>query len=116
MAVAGLEWVIIGIILVILIIWGPSQIPKIARAFGQAKKEFEKASKEAEGSVKEMREMTEEAVKPFKETIKNMTQEISNVEMDLLRIAKQLGIKTEGKTGEQIASEIAERMKKTTSN
>jgi len=112
MAVAGLEWVVIGIIIVVLILWGPSQIPKIARAFGQAKKEFEKAAKEGEETVKEMRETTKEALQPFTETVESITRETENVKTDIIRLAKQLGIKTEGKTKEQIVNEISEKLKK----
>lgn len=34
------------IVLVILLLFGPSQIPKMARGFGQAIKEFKKAQRE----------------------------------------------------------------------
>jgi sec-independent protein translocase protein TatA len=112
MAVSGLEWVVIGIILVILILWGPSQIPKIARAFGQAKKEFEKAAKEGEETMKEIRETTKEALQPFTETIESVARETEDVKIDIIRLARQLGIKTEGKTKEQIVNEIAEKLKK----
>ena len=112
MAVAGLEWVVIGVILVILILWGPTQIPKIARAFGQAKKEFQKASQETERTVREAQEIAREATEPFKETIQTATREMSDMERDLMSLARQLGIKTEGKTKEQIASEIAKKLKK----
>jgi sec-independent protein translocase protein TatA len=112
MAVSGLEWVVIGIILVILILWGPSQIPKIARAFGQAKKEFEKAAKEGEETMKEIRETMKEALQPFTETIESVARETEDVKIDIIRLARQLGIKTEGKTKEQIVNEIAEKLKK----
>jgi sec-independent protein translocase protein TatA len=112
MAVAGLEWVVIGIILIVLILWGPSQIPKIAKAFGQAKKEFEKAAKEGEGTIKEIRETANEALQPFTETVESIARETEDVKTDVIRLARQLGIKTEGKTKEQIVNEIAEKLKK----
>jgi hypothetical protein len=34
------------------------------------------------------------------------------VKTDVIRLARQLGIKTEGKTKEQIVNEIAEKLKK----
>lgn len=37
---------ILLIVLVILLLFGPSQIPKMARGFGQAVKEFKKAQRE----------------------------------------------------------------------
>ncbi|MEM0483043.1 MAG: twin-arginine translocase TatA/TatE family subunit, partial [Nitrososphaerota archaeon] len=46
LAIQGFEWLIVVAVLLVLFLWGPERLPKIARAFGQAKKEFEKASKE----------------------------------------------------------------------
>ena len=37
---------ILLIVLVILLLFGPSQIPKMARGFGQAVREFKKAQRE----------------------------------------------------------------------
>ncbi len=50
------ELIILVIIFVILLIWGPSQLPKLARALGQAKKEFEAAQKESEEKEKKSEE------------------------------------------------------------
>ncbi len=44
----GSEFLIIIAVIIILLIWGPNQLPKLARAIGQAKKEFQKAQKEEE--------------------------------------------------------------------
>ena len=42
----GHEWIII--VLVIVLLFGASAIPKIARSIGKAKKEFKEGMKEAE--------------------------------------------------------------------
>lgn len=42
------ELIFLVIIAIILLIWGPNQLPKLARALGQAKKEFQEAQKESE--------------------------------------------------------------------
>jgi len=42
------ELIFLVIIAIILLIWGPNQLPKLARALGEAKREFQKAQKEAE--------------------------------------------------------------------
>ncbi len=42
----GWEWIIIGVVAIVIIMWGPAKIPQFARALGQAKGEFSKASKE----------------------------------------------------------------------
>lgn len=86
-----IEWVVIGVIILALILWGPSKIPELARALGRAKKEYVKASKEESESTQE---------------------ETSQINDDkLIEIAKSLGISTEGKTRDQIAKEIIERAK-----
>ena len=102
--ITGVEWIIVAVVLVVLLLWGPSQLPKIARAFGEAKKEFQKATKEAE-------EMTEE-VKPMAESVTSAADEVRKVDDKLLEIARSLGINTEGKTRDQIAEEILKRTKK----
>jgi Sec-independent protein translocase protein TatA len=42
----GIEFLIIGIVAIVIILWGPGKIPKFSKALGRAKGEFEKASKE----------------------------------------------------------------------
>ena len=75
------EWLLI-IVIIALLIWGPSQIPKLARALGQARKEFEKAQKGEDEK-----------------------------EDELYKIARELGIDTENKTREEIKKEIQEKLK-----
>lgn len=45
MAIQGIEWIIVAVVLLILFLWGPEKLPKIARSIGQAKKEFERAQR-----------------------------------------------------------------------
>ena len=42
----GWEWIIIGVVAIVIIMWGPAKIPEFAKALGRAKGEFNKASKE----------------------------------------------------------------------
>ncbi len=44
----GSEFLLVIAVIIILLIWGPNQLPKLARALGQAKKEFQKAQEEEE--------------------------------------------------------------------
>jgi len=94
--IQGLEWVIVLVVVLVLFLWGPEKLPKLARAVGQAKREFEKAS----------REVQEELTRPSAETSR------AGGSNDIIQIARSLGIETEGKTREQIADEIAARLKK----
>jgi len=101
----GIEWIIIAIIIIVLLLWGPSKLPKIARSLGEAKKEFQKAMREAE-------EIKEEARGVVSEIKEIPSARPSTTEDKLIEVAKALGIETEGKTRDQIAQEILERTKK----
>ena len=46
MAVVGWEALAIVGVLVVILIWGPGQIPKLARSIGLARKELEETKKE----------------------------------------------------------------------
>jgi sec-independent protein translocase protein TatA len=92
---SGWEWIIIGVVAIVIIMWGPSKIPEFAKALGRARGEFEKASKEFQ----------EEASKTANTPKTRSKDEI------LLETARSLGISTDGKTREQISIEIAEKVK-----
>ncbi len=93
----GWEWIIIGIVAVVIILWGPAKIPEFAKALGRAKGEFEKASQE------------------FNQTAtQTATANLSTRKIEddiLIDTAKKLGIATEGKTRAQISLEVSERIK-----
>ena len=89
LALLGSEGLIIAIILVILFLWGPSKLPEMARSIGQAKREFEKAAKEVSAAANTSTVTTE-----------SVTQD------PIVVAAKSLGIATEGKTKEELATEI----------
>ena len=93
MPIVGWEWVVIIAIVAIILIWGPGQIPKLARALGQAKKELKQVSGEEDKG---------EASK----------KEEAKVEVDpLIVTAIKMGIDVTGKTKEQISKEILARTK-----
>ncbi len=100
MAVTGWEWIVIIGVLVVFFLWGPSKIPQLARAIGQARREFDKASKEIVMPSTEERPVA------------------SSADDTLLETAKKLGISTGGKTREEISREIVEKasVAKSTSN
>jgi sec-independent protein translocase protein TatA len=90
-----LQWIIIGIIVVVIFLWGPQKIPELARALGRARKEFDNASKEFEGAAKGV----ESPATP------------KTADQILLDTARQLGIETTGKSREQISQEIVAKSK-----
>ncbi|MCS6788410.1 MAG: twin-arginine translocase TatA/TatE family subunit [Aigarchaeota archaeon] len=96
--IQGMEWIIVLAVIAILLLWGPEKIPKIARAIGQARREYERAS----------REITDEIRTAVSE---GPTSPSRPQQPDVIAIAKSLGIETEGKTREQIADEIATKLK-----
>jgi len=105
----GYEWLIIGVIAIVVILWGPAKIPEFAKALGRAKGEFNKASKE----------FTEAATTgpnvPMVTTVAApslaSSSTIKTRDEILLDTARRLGIPTEGKTREQISDEISMKIK-----
>lgn len=91
-----LQWVIIGIIVIAIFLWGPQKIPELARGLGRARREFEQASREVQGSM------------PGGSSTPEVPKTADQV---LLDTARQLGISTEGKTREQISAEIVAKAK-----
>jgi sec-independent protein translocase protein TatA len=101
----GWEWIIIGVVAIVIIMWGPAKIPQFARALGQAKGEFSKASKEFNNAA------TETANQPTTNTPKAAPATIKSKDEMLLETAQKLGIPTEGKTREQLSEEISVKAK-----
>jgi sec-independent protein translocase protein TatA len=103
MAIQGIEWVVIGVIIIILFLWGPEKLPKMARSLGQARREFEKASKGLEEELNKASSIARPSL-----------AEASTPPADkLLEVARSLGVSTEGKTREEIVKEIGEKLQKT---
>ncbi|MCS7133418.1 MAG: twin-arginine translocase TatA/TatE family subunit [Candidatus Caldarchaeum sp.] len=98
MAIQGIEWIIVAVVILILFLWGPDKLPKIARSIGQAKKEFEKAQ----------RGLEEDLTKAVSPTPSAPT----TTDDKLLEVAKALNIPTEGKTRDEIARAIVEKSQK----
>ena len=85
MTVGPTEWLVIAAIAMLLI--GPKKLPDLARAMGSAQKEYEDARKTS--STKKTAERKEEDL--------------------LIEQAKRLGIKTDGKSIDQIAQEVLQK-------
>ncbi len=83
---------ILGVIAVILI-WGPSKIPELAKSLGRARKEFDDASR---GLMQPTSTPPTDSPTPD----------------NLVETAHRLGINTEGKTRQQISDEIVRNAQK----
>jgi sec-independent protein translocase protein TatA len=96
MAFGPLE--IVLIVLVIIVLFGASRIPELARSLGKATGEFKKGKNEIENELSDLG-------KPGKESkpAENSTSKIKTM-------AKDLGIATEGKSDEQLLDEIQKKM------
>ena len=102
MAFDAIELIVIGVILIVIFLWGPQKIPEMARALGRAKKEFDTASKEVSSTLSMSPAGTSSAPVPEK-----------TGDQILADTARQLGISIEGKTREQISQEIVQKNKAT---
>lgn len=89
--IGGQEWLIVLIAIVIILIWGPSKLPSLARGMGEAIREFRKA---ASGVEEESRR----------------TERREEIDQKITELARSLGISTEGKTKEQILDEVNKRL------
>jgi TatA/E family protein of Tat protein translocase len=103
----GWEWIIIGVVAIVIIMWGPAKIPQFARALGQAKGEFKKASKEFTDAANDASISASAAPA----TAPVPTHTIKTKDEMLLETAQKLGIPTEGKTRDQLSEEISVKVK-----
>ena len=101
----GWEWIIIGVVAIVIIMWGPAKIPQFARSLGQAKGEFNKASKEFKDAALATENNATVVAKPAPTSVIKTKDEM------LLETAQKLGIPTEGKTREQLSEEISIKVK-----
>ena len=104
----GWEWIIIGVVAIVIIMWGPAKIPQFARALGQAKGEFTKASKEFNNAAN-----LDSPAQPVATTTALVASApaIKTKDEMLLETAQKLGIPAEGKTREQLSDEISVKVK-----
>ena len=104
----GLEWIIVGVVAIVIIMWGPAKIPEFAKSLGRAKGEFAKAQKDFTDA--ETTTMTTTNTAAVVEAPKPAPTIKTKDEM-LLETAQRLGISTVGKTREQISEEISVKVK-----
>ena len=89
-------WEIALIVAIVLIIFGPKKLPQLAKSVGDAIRQYKTAS---EGTFTDEPTGSQPAAKTSETNV-------------LIETAKKLGIKTEGKTMDQISKEIEEMASK----
>ena len=105
----GWEWIIIGVVAIVIIMWGPAKIPEFAKALGRAKGEFTKAQKEFADAATESTSTSNTTAVAYAQP--KPAQTIKTKDEMLLETAQRLGIPTDGKTREQISEEISVKVK-----
>jgi sec-independent protein translocase protein TatA len=112
--VLGLGWQeVILILIVLLFVFGPTKLPKIARELGKVVQEFNKAASGFEEEFSKASSGLTKAVSPPSTRIpKSPPRAVAKRNRDkaLSDIAEKLNITTEGKTEEQIGQEIIEKI------
>jgi sec-independent protein translocase protein TatA len=96
MAIGPLE--IVLIVVIIIVLFGASKIPELARSLGKATGEFKKGKQEIENEINDIG-------KPSPQT---KPAEISSSKIRTM--AHDLGIATEGKSDDQLLDEIQKKM------
>ena len=91
------EMMIIGAIIVLL--FGAAKLPELARSVGKSMGEFKRAQKEAELDLKK-----------YEQSLNGATAE--EKEGKVQKMAKDLGVKTEGKTEDELLDEIQDILSK----
>ena len=96
MAFGPLE--IVLIVVVIIVLFGATKIPELARSLGKATGEFKKGKQEIESELSDLNKPSKE-IKP-----------VENSSSKIKTMAKDLGIAAEGKSDEQLLDEIQKKM------
>ncbi|ADB58158.1 twin-arginine translocase TatA/TatE family subunit [Archaeoglobus profundus] len=79
------------ILIIVFLLFGASKLPELARSLGKAKAEFKKAEREAELELVE-----------FERQIREGKYQRDKLE----KMAKDLGVETEGKSDEELVKDI----------
>ena len=111
MALDPLELGVIAAVLVVFFLWGPQKIPELAKAIGQARREFDNASRE----FQKVSNSIQDGTSPFFASSNQGTAPAALPQPQaapktgdqlLIEAARRLGIQTQGKTREQIQQDI----------
>ncbi len=102
--IGGSEWMIIIFVALVLIL-GTGKLPGAARKMGKAVNEYNKAKNEIQEQIKDV---TDEVPK--------ISGPVETEREKLEMIAKSAGVKTEGKTDDEIRESIATKIGKKRTN
>jgi Sec-independent protein translocase TatA len=100
--IGGSEWMIIIFVAIVLIL-GTGKLPGVAKKMGKVVNEYNNAKNEIQ---QQMKEVTEE--------IPKISGPVETEREKLETLAKSVGIKTKGKTDEEIQKDISTKIGKKT--
>lgn len=104
---------VVLIFAIVLLVFGPTKLPKIARELGKTMREFKKATSGFQEEINKATSDLTEDVRPSSTAPSRSSLRAADKrkkDKALSDIAKKLNITTEGKANEQIAREINERI------
>ena len=88
----GWEWLIIGVVAIVIIMWGPAKIPEFARSLGRAKGEFSKAQQEFQNAATGTLNAPATAARAAPAS----TPALKSKDEMLVETARNLGLETDG--------------------
>ncbi|WP_069808193.1 DNA replication protein DnaD [Vulcanisaeta thermophila] len=101
---------LIFLFFIILLAWKPETLPVIARELGRW---YREARRVIDGFTRELMQYNSEIRGSINSSISDVRAQVRQaltLDPDIVRIAKTLGISTEGKTKEELVSEILKRL------
>ncbi|NIP33620.1 MAG: hypothetical protein GWN18_01700, partial [Thermoplasmata archaeon] len=108
MAFAGMEWIIV-IIVIVLLLFGAKKIPELARSIGKARAEFSRGQSMVEKEIREAerQDREEELQRKREQDLERSKDETKaaasdGIDPELKNAAKALDIDPEGKTEEEL--------------
>jgi sec-independent protein translocase protein TatA len=112
MAFAGMEWIIV-IVVIVLLLFGAKKIPELARSIGKARAEFTRGQAMVEKEIREADRIDrEEDANREREETKRMAEEAPSevseeaddiaADPEIVKAAVALGIDPKGKTDEEL--------------
>lgn len=104
---------VVLIFAILLFVFGPTKLPKIARELGKAMREFNKAASDFKEEFNKASSGPTKAVRPSSTGASRSPLRATDRwkrDKALSDIAKKLNVTTEGKTDEQITKEIIEKI------
>ncbi len=100
------------ILVILLLILGPTKLPALARGLGQAMREFKKASQGLYDEDAIKKDLSRIQARPAQTATTTQSATTSEDEALIRKLAENLGVDQKGKSVEQLREEVLETAKK----